>query len=200
MGQYYVIANIDKKQYLHPHRCGDGLKLLEFGLSGDGTMACLAILLADGNGRGGGDLTSRDYDRPEDVPEHMEIVSDFTITDKRYIIAAPKIAGSWAGDRIVIAGDYADGGKFLDGVPREELQAIADEAFTEGNQEAEGVSLYHYAHEKFEDVSEQAILALMEDSYYRQQVTARLRSSRWHWNGTPEAIRERAGVTEAPDA
>ncbi len=76
MGQYYKIVNLDKRQYLHPHKFGDGLKLLEFGAGGSGTMCGLAILLADGNGRGGGDLRSN-----------------------------ASVIGSWAGDRIVIAGD-----------------------------------------------------------------------------------------------
>lgn len=83
MGQYYYICNLDKKQYLHPHKFGDGLKLLEFGCSAGGTMTGLAILLADGNGRGGGDLYS---DNP--------------------------IIGSWKGNRVVISGDYADAGTF----------------------------------------------------------------------------------------
>lgn len=83
MGQYYYIVNLDKREFLHAHKFGDGLKLREFGASGGGTMYALALLLADGNGRGGGDFPSK----------------------------SPLI-GSWAGDRIVIAGDYADGGKF----------------------------------------------------------------------------------------
>lgn len=47
MGQYYYVANLNKCQYLHPHQLGDGLKLLEFGASSEGTMAALALLLAD---------------------------------------------------------------------------------------------------------------------------------------------------------
>ena len=78
MGQYYKICNLDQKEYLHPHKFGDGMKLLEFGCSSSGTMTALAVLLAEGNGRGGGDLN---YDHP--------------------------LIGSWAGDRIVIMGDYA---------------------------------------------------------------------------------------------
>ena len=31
MGQYFKVLNLDKKEYLHPHCCGDGLKLMEFG-------------------------------------------------------------------------------------------------------------------------------------------------------------------------
>ena len=84
MGQYYKIVNIKKKQYITPHTFGDGAKLMEFSMSRIGVLSGLAILLADGNGRGGGDLGS---DNP--------------------------IVGSWAGDNIVIAGDYADPGKFV---------------------------------------------------------------------------------------
>lgn len=80
MGQYYKVANLDKKEILHPHKFDDGLKLGEFGCSSMGTMTGLAILLAVGNGQGGGDLRS---DHP--------------------------IIGSWAGNRIAIVGDYAEG-------------------------------------------------------------------------------------------
>lgn len=56
MGQYYYVCNLDKKEYLHPHKFDDGLKLGEFGCSGKGTMTALAMLLAVGDGRGGGDF------------------------------------------------------------------------------------------------------------------------------------------------
>lgn len=55
MGQYHYVVNLDKKQYLRPHRFGDGLKLLEFGSSGQGTML------------GPGDL--RSYNDPQDAPD-----------------------------------------------------------------------------------------------------------------------------------
>jgi len=97
MGQYYIIVNLDKKEYLKPHEFGDGAKLLEFGSSGDGTMLGLAILLAHGNNRGGGDLRS---DNP--------------------------LIGSWSGDRIVITGDYADPVVFIE-VSDEELKKVAEE-------------------------------------------------------------------------
>ena len=84
MGQYYKIVNIKKKQYITPHTFGDGAKLMEFSMSASGVLAGLAILLADGNGRGGGDLHSEN-----------------------------DIVGSWAGDNIVVAGDYANAGKFV---------------------------------------------------------------------------------------
>src|SRR5437763_1139325 len=128
MGQYYLIVNIDKKQYLHPHRCGDGLQLLEFGCSAGGTLTALAILLADGNNRGGGDLRS----------DHA-------------------IIGTWAGDRIVIAGDYADEGKFT-GDPQRNLYRVADD--------------------EYEDISRQALRAMADDGYLAAEM-----QKRTCWNG-----------------
>lgn len=103
MGQYYYVVNLDKMEYLHPHKLGDGLKLMEFGCSSDGTMTGLALLLSDGNGRGGGDMIKA---------------------------AGGEMDGRWAGDRIVIAGDYGDGGKFLDRTDLRDavLAALKEEA------------------------------------------------------------------------
>lgn len=120
MGQYYLIVNLDKKQFLHPHHCGNGLKLLEFGCSAGGTLTALAILLADGNNRGGGDLRS---DHP--------------------------VIGSWAGDRIVIAGDYADEGKFTGDPTR---------------------NLYDLAKEEYQDISRRALRAMADDSYLAEEM------------------------------
>ncbi len=93
MGQYHKVVNLDKREFLHPHKFDDGLKLLEFGCSSDGTMTALAILLAascKGGARGGGDVD------------------------------APKVAGRWAGDRIAIIGDYAEADD-VPGVNAEEI-------------------------------------------------------------------------------
>jgi len=84
MGQYHYIVNLDRKEFIHPHHLGDGLKLMEFGNGAGGTMTALAILLAASNGRGGGDL-------------HVDASHP----------AVGRI-GSWAGDRIAIVGDYAE--------------------------------------------------------------------------------------------
>lgn len=114
MGQYYYIVNLDAKQYLRPHAFNDGAKLMEFGQSGKGTMGGLAILLANSNGRGGGDLRSEN-----------------------------PIVGSWAGNRIVIAGDYAE---------------LGDPAETEKE------NLYHQCSSgKFEDISLKVLEALADD-------------------------------------
>jgi hypothetical protein len=121
MGQYYKIVNIKKKQYINPHTFGDGAKLMEFSMSANGVLAGLAILLADGNGRGGGDLNSEN-----------------------------EIVGSWAGDNIVIAGDYADNGKFL---PVDKID----------------LNLYGVALEEGEDISIKVLDALCDDPFYFEE-------------------------------
>jgi hypothetical protein len=82
MGQYYVIANLDKREFLNPRAFLSGQKLMEFSRDRNGVMMGLAVLLASSNGMGGGDLK---------VPAGS--LNDY-------------IPGHWAGDRIVVAGDY----------------------------------------------------------------------------------------------
>ena len=132
MGQYYKIVNIKKKQYITPHTFGDGSKLMEFSMSANGVLAGLAILLADGNGRGGGDLGSKN-----------------------------DIVGSWAGDNIVVAGDYADEGKFV----KEPDQTLYEVASSEG-----------------EDISIKVLDALFDDSYYFSE----FRKNRAGWTSNNE--------------
>ncbi len=78
MGQYFIIVNKDKKELIHPHKFGDGLKLLEFGCSSMGTMTALALLLRKSNEGGGGDYSGDDTE----------------------------VVGRWTEDKIVIVGDY----------------------------------------------------------------------------------------------
>ena len=133
MGQYYKIVNIKKKQYISPHTFGDGSKLMEFSMSANGVLAGLAILLADGNGRGGGDLHSEN-----------------------------DIVGSWAGDNIVVAGDYADEGKFVKETSR---------------------NLYNVAGNEGEDISVKVLDALFDDQYFFSE----FRKNRAEWS-TNDAI------------
>jgi hypothetical protein len=78
MGQYHKVYNIDKKVMINAHGINNGLKLVEQIGHDHSTSTALFLLLANSNGRGGGD-----------VEDH-------------YLI------GSWAGDRIVIQGDYSE--------------------------------------------------------------------------------------------
>lgn len=100
MGQYHYVCNMDKKEFLHPHTMGDGLKLMEFGPSAHGTMLGLALLLACSNGRGGGDF--RIWNDPYDDGRKVEglVPEDNDL--------AEAVIGRWAGDRIAIIGDYSE--------------------------------------------------------------------------------------------
>ena len=131
MGQYYLLVNVDKKEFLHPHKLGDGLKLMEFGNSSDGTMLALALLLADGCGRGGGDYHAKKGSKPDLA-----------------------LIGRWKNDRIVIAGDYADIGftpRAAQWTP--EQRAKLNEHFSEGTKLEEHVNLYAWAESFFDDIS-----------------------------------------------
>jgi len=85
MGQYYLLVNLTNGQYVKPHDLGGGAKLLEVAFSTHGLLSALAVLISSGNGRGGGDLDSSD-----------------------------PIVGSWAGHRVVLAGDYDDPGLYCE--------------------------------------------------------------------------------------
>jgi hypothetical protein len=78
MGQYHKLYNLDKKEFVNPHNIGNGLKLIEQVAHEKSTSTALFFLVANSNGRGGGD-----------AQEHPAI-------------------GRWAGDRIVVQGDFAD--------------------------------------------------------------------------------------------
>lgn len=78
MGQYHEVFNLDKKERIHPHEIDNGLKLYEQVGHIASTSTALFALLANSNGRGGGDF-----------PPHPMI-------------------GRWAGDRVLVQGDYAD--------------------------------------------------------------------------------------------
>jgi hypothetical protein len=104
MGQYHCVYNLDKKEMLHPHHMGHGLKLLEWG-TGGAVVCGLALLLSNSNGRGGGDLyISREFDSKSMKSKPL------TGTKKAMQAAIDAVSGRWAGDRIVVQGDYAEKG------------------------------------------------------------------------------------------
>lgn len=78
MGQYHKLFNLDKKEYVHAHRIGNGLKLMEQVGFEKCTSSALWLLLAASNGRGGGDARNH------------------------------ALIGRWAGDRIAVIGDYSN--------------------------------------------------------------------------------------------
>jgi hypothetical protein len=97
MGQYWICINLDKKEFIHPHKLGCGLKLWEQLANYPGTGAALIILLANmPERRGGGDF--------EENPT----------------------VGRWAGDRVILVGDYGKDGD-LEGIDTADLYETAQE-------------------------------------------------------------------------
>lgn len=105
MGQYHGAYNLTKKEYIGPHALCSGAKLMEWGM-GDGYMGmALALLLSNSNGRGGGDLyIEQEFDN--------ETCDSIPLTGYKAELQGmiDAISGRWAGDKIVVQGDYAEKG------------------------------------------------------------------------------------------
>ena len=74
MGQYFMVVNTTKEEYLHPHKFGSGLKFLEFTSDPCSVMTGLAHLLAqssDGIGYDNDEITGRW------IGDHIVIVGDY---------------------------------------------------------------------------------------------------------------------------
>lgn len=91
MGQYHSIYNVTKNETIMV----GGSKLWE--QAHGATAAALLLLLSNSNGRGGGDFNiyPKDYDKL--TPQEL--------ADKS---AIDLVSGRWAGDKIVVQGDYAE--------------------------------------------------------------------------------------------
>lgn len=108
MGQYWLPVNLDKKEFIHPHKLGAGLKLWEQLANHPGTGAALIILTAAmPEPRGGGDLDlEENWHGPErKFPEHSTEPGPMS---EDYSTIAKRTIGRWAGDRIALIGDYID--------------------------------------------------------------------------------------------
>lgn len=125
MGQYYVLANPVKREFLRPLTFGQATKLTNY-FGQFGAMMGLAILIADGNGNG-----------------------DWDAEDK------PAIYGSWAGDPVVLAGDYGTRGRFLS---EEEKRQYATR---NGRGEWMDPTLCSVARDHYRDVSEDVLCAII---------------------------------------
>lgn len=91
MGQYWIPVNLDKREFINPHKLGCGLKLLEMLGAGPGVGSAMIVLTAAmPTRRGGGDL-------------HLPAPGTYGRIAERTI-------GRWAGDRIALVGDYAEAG------------------------------------------------------------------------------------------
>lgn len=110
MGQYWKIVNLDKKEFVMPHKLGTGLKLWEQLANHPGSGAALIILCAampDARGGGDFDLDSNWHGPERTFPEHNVTPGPMP---EEYPVVAKRTIGRWAGDRIALVGDYGERG------------------------------------------------------------------------------------------
>lgn len=124
MGQYYIIVNLDKEECICPHAFGDFAKLMEFGSSSCGTLTGLAILLAGNQGGSGTDVVRHVYWKHKKQPpgwnptKYERIVDEYDTHELKFRRGketlkvplkvrklAPRLRGTWAGDRIMCISD-----------------------------------------------------------------------------------------------
>ena len=96
MGQYFKAVNTDKHEYVCPWCIGGGAKLWEWAANPQGAIFCLLLRKSDEGG--GGDFYGYHSGCDEGGPIRC---------------ALSPIAGRWAGDRVVLVGDY-DSSKLWD--------------------------------------------------------------------------------------
>ncbi len=77
MGQYWKPVNIDKREFIDPRKLGCGLKLWEQIANPEVGRALVVLMAVMPEPRGGGDLNRNPF------------------------------IGRWAGDRVVLVGDYS---------------------------------------------------------------------------------------------
>ena len=144
-----------------------------------GVLLGLSSLLADGNGRGGGDLSCKNYEgKPQDPKNYQRVESESNFDNRIFRVIVPKIVGRWAGDRIVITGDYADNGKFLNEIPisDEQIEKCKNhyaEHYRDNIEGIDDINLYTYASEFLKDISKDVLLALSDDSYVAKELEKR---------------------------
>lgn len=104
MGQYWKPVNLDKREFIDPHKLDCGLKLWEQ-IANPGVGRALVVLLAVmPKPRGGGDLKQNPF------------------------------IGRWAGDRVVLVGDYSIDEDMPDSpIPFSEVYALTHGEEVNGN-------------------------------------------------------------------
>lgn len=177
MGQYHIIVNLSKRAFLHPDAFNDGCKLREFGESRGGTILALVGYLAADN-QGG----VAEFHLPYDLKKHRTPTRHKNADGKWHKGPPPdwvppdpcpepikSLVGSWAGDRIVIAGDYGKPGQFLTKrqfADAKELSSEAghDRAICEHKPYEEYMNptpnLHFYAQRRFYDASHEMLHAM----------------------------------------
>lgn len=107
MGQYWKLINLDRREFVTPHRLGHGAKLWEHLANHPSSGSAMIILCAAmPEARGGGDFDlGKNWHGPERTfPEHNTGPGPMP---EDYEAVARRTIGRWAGDRIALIGDYA---------------------------------------------------------------------------------------------
>jgi hypothetical protein len=106
MGQYHILVNLDKKQKVEPYNLGLGLKQWEHLGEFNGTLAdAMYLLCMTSPARGGGDLPRTE------------------------------MSGAWAGDRVVVVGDYTEDTDLPDIPNAKNLYREADNTYDDVSEE-----------------------------------------------------------------
>lgn len=109
MGQYWKVVNLDKREFIMPHTLGCGLKLWEQIANQPGTGTALIILTAaQREPRGGGDFDMEENWHGIERDTEGKHGCEPGPMPKTYPEIAADTIGRWAGDRIVVVGDYAE--------------------------------------------------------------------------------------------
>lgn len=104
IGQYWKVVNLDRREYLDPHKLGSGLKLWEL-IANKGVTEALVILQAafyERRGGGDGDLDSNWHG-----PDRVDMRTEGPKLSQKYRDIAARTWGRWVNNRVVIVGDYA---------------------------------------------------------------------------------------------
>jgi len=113
MGQYFAAANTDKKEFVCPWCVGGVAKLWEWAANPWGAIFCLLLRKSDRGG--GGDYYGYPMQEiqlsgksPQAVLEALASVH--TLEGRPVESPSESIVGRWAGDRVVLVGDYDSSG------------------------------------------------------------------------------------------
>ncbi len=122
MGQYYIIVNTDKNEFIHPHSFGDGMKLGE-----QNKIIHLLRILIGPRKNCGNKLWS------------------YILNDREAIKISYLLPGSWSGNKIVFAGEYNDDNLYNEVI--ENLSGkytdISEYLYQPGGTNREGIAYYH---------------------------------------------------------
>lgn len=125
MGQYFKAVNLDKREVVCPWCLGGGAKLWEWAANSYG--AVFTLLLRRSSATGGGDY--RDPIPPqarrvelgqcaEPAQALLGAIAQAVAAEGQPLPLSPdSIVGRWAGDRIILVGDY-DQSKLWDKLPQ----------------------------------------------------------------------------------